>query len=367
MRLLYLSEAVIPSRLANAVHVMKMSAALAANGNQVSLLAVKGDDAEAAGSDLFAHYGVAPDFELIRLGYPSFKGGSLIYPLRCARRVRAVKPELVYGRYPRGMALAAAMGYDCVLETHLPVEMMDPLSLRAFRLMERSGRLKRLVVISQVLKEMLIPQTTVKDILVAHDAVDLPSGDLPPASGFPPDKFNVGYVGNLYEGRGGEVVLEMARQTPRALFHLVGGRPEELARWKERDLPPNLIMHGFAPPSKVAAMQASCQALLMPYQRRVDVPGQGDTSRWMSPLKMFEYMASGAPIISSDLPVLREVLADGENALLVEPDEAGAWVTALKSLMEDRALASRLADRAAGDVAQGHTWRIRAGEVLAGL
>ena len=48
-------------------------------------------------------------------------------------------------------------------------------------------------------------------------------------------------------------------------------------------------------------------------------PSSAISREFTSPLKLFEYMASGRPIVASDLPSLREVLADGRNALLVEP------------------------------------------------
>ena len=69
----------------------------------------------------------------------------------------------------------------------------------------------------------------------------------------------------------------------------------------------------------------------MPYQRNVSIGIKGsNTADWMSPLKLFEYMSSGVPIISSDLPVLREILEDRRNALLVPPKNFDSWDEALK-------------------------------------
>ena len=79
-------------------------------------------------------------------------------------------------------------------------------------------------------------------------------------------------------------------------------------------------------------------------------------------MKLFEYMSFAKPIVASDLPVLREVLTPGENALLVEPDDVAGWVCALRRLMDDPdERRARAAFRA------NHTWRIRASRILDAL
>ena len=69
----------------------------------------------------------------------------------------------------------------------------------------------------------------------------------------------------------------------------------------------------------------------MPYQEKVMISNDMDTSKWMSPMKLFEYMLSGVPLISSDLPVLREILKDNENAKLVNPGDVDEWCNAIDS------------------------------------
>ena len=74
----------------------------------------------------------------------------------------------------------------------------------------------------------------------------------------------------------------------------------------------------------------------------------------MSPLKVFEYMAAGKPVLASDIPALREILRDGETALLLPPGEPEAWAAALGA----RARAVFLSE---------YTWDARAARILARL
>jgi glycosyltransferase involved in cell wall biosynthesis len=82
-------------------------------------------------------------------------------------------------------------------------------------------------------------------------------------------------------------------------------------------------------------------------------------------MKVFEYLACGRAIVASDLPVLREILNEG-NAWLVAPEDAAAWSRALQSLAEDPRRRESLAGRARSDSAM-YTWAERARRALGGL
>jgi len=107
----------------------------------------------------------------------------------------------------------------------------------------------------------------------------------------------------------------------------------------------------------------------MPYPRSgIGVAsGASDTSRWCSPMKMFEYMATGAPIIASDLPVLGEILRDDHNALIAPAGDAAAWQRAVERLLGEPELADRLAGQAYDDLARHHTWDSRVRGIFAEL
>jgi glycosyltransferase involved in cell wall biosynthesis len=103
----------------------------------------------------------------------------------------------------------------------------------------------------------------------------------------------------------------------------------------------------------------------MPYQKEVMVSqNASETSRWMSPVKLFEYMSSRKPIVSSNHKVLREVLEHDRNCLLCEPDDAGQWVQAIARLRRDRDLFSRVSETAYRDFVNNYTWDKRVERIL---
>ena len=97
----------------------------------------------------------------------------------------------------------------------------------------------------------------------------------------------------------------------------------------------NVTLTGFVPNRHIPLYQAAGEILLMPYERSVTVSGGGNTADICSPMKMFEYMAAGRAILSSDLAVLHEVL-DETSAVFCPPENSQAWVSALGRLARGR-------------------------------
>ena len=373
MKILYISDSTIPKRSANSIHVMKMCNAFSRMGHEVILLSTKrlGSQEKDVQSD-FDFYGVEPHFELKKLWVPQWKHSLLLYSLRCAIETLKIKPDIVYGRFLLSIWLAAMLGFEVIYEMHFPVGHLRRLGKFSFTSLIKSRRLRHLVVISHALKDMIKNDVSGEKIIVAHDGADLISVDhketqtgvLDPHG----NRTKIGYVGHLYPGRGIELILKMATELPDIDFHIIGGREEDIKTRKGEVERNNVFFHGFVSPSLINIYIRNFDILIMPYQRRVTISGDkySDTSQWMSPLKMFEYMASGKPIMASDLPVLREVLNQGKNAILVDPDDTDAWVRAIKHLVNNEELRKRIAQQALIDLKQSYTWERRAQKVLSG-
>jgi glycosyltransferase involved in cell wall biosynthesis len=170
-----------------------------------------------------------------------------------------------------------------------------------------------------------------------------------------------GYFGHLYEGRGIEIIEAMAEARHDVLFLIFGGNEQDVQIRRRVNRLDNLHFLGYVPHTVSLQAMRTVDVLLMPYQESVSIGVKGhDTARWMSPMKMFEYMATGVPIISSDLPVLKEVLRDGENAILVPPSDIDCWVQALEKILKNSCLAKNIGRRAHQDYKENYTWTKRA-------
>lgn len=366
MNIVYVSLSYVPSRRASTVHVMKMCAALARAGHDVRLIAKRSRDPADAGIDDHAFYGVS-GFAIEKLARPGPRGGGVIYALATLRALlaRRGRTDLVYSRDAVGALAAVLLRMPTVVELHAVPH--DPRIRALVRWIVRQRSLRGLVAVSEALRRDLVAHALVPSrapVIVAHDAAD-PPGPVALAGGAT-SRPRIGYVGNLYAGRGIELILELAARLPGHDFELVGGSERDLATWRARGLPPNVTLAGFVRPAELAERYRRFSVVLMPYPRSgiAVASGAHDTSRWCSPMKMFEYMAAGVPIVSSDLPVLGEVLRHDHNALIAPADDVAAWQRAVERLVGDPALARRLAQQAHADLIRDHTWDNRVRRIL---
>jgi glycosyltransferase involved in cell wall biosynthesis len=116
------------------------------------------------------------------------------------------------------------------------------------------------------------------------------------------------------------------------------------------------------PHAEMPEYLAACDVLVSPHGKQAD-----GGEFFGSPTKLYEYMASGRPIVASNLGQIADVLTDGESALLVPPDDPEALARAIVRLIDDACLRARLGRNARAAAEAHHTWRRNAERVLACL
>jgi glycosyltransferase involved in cell wall biosynthesis len=273
---------------------------------------------------------------------------------------------------PQAATLAAQRGLATVFELHdLPSGFMGPWLLS--RYLTSRGK-KQLVVNTRHLAGKIQNNYSLpNDLLVlAPNGVDLDRYlDLPSPTEARENlgltsAFTAGYTGHLYAGRGIEFILQIARQIPYIQFLFVGGRLQDVATRKRdaADLQ-NVRFVGFVPNAELPQYQAACDVFLMPYARKVAGSSGTDIAEFTNPLKMFEYLACGRPIMASDLLILREILTD-ENAIILPSGDLDAWVQSLLRLHSEPLTRSRLSNAGKATAAK-YSWQNRAQRVLQGI
>lgn len=364
MKMVCISASQIPSDTANSIQVMKVCQAFTQLGHAVTLL-VPGIPPETINQEqLKDHYGLEKLFPIQWLPGRNRH----LFPWKAVRQALRMKTALIYAWPLQSAALGLLAGIPTMLELHdLPTGRFGPFWLWLFLVFP--GR-KRLLPITRALQSALNlpPNQTV----IAPDGVDLERYVSLPAPESArrilglPGAITVLCTGHLYAGRGADLFLELAAKFPQTSFVWVGGRPADVEAWKERAARlPNVSFTGFIPNERIPLYQSAADVLLMPYQRTIATSSGGNTAGISSPMKMFEYMAAGRAILTSDLPVLREIL-DENTAVFCPPDDVAAWESALARLLNNENDRQVLGQRARVAVAQ-YSWLRRAQRVLEGF
>ncbi|HEY3459446.1 MAG TPA: glycosyltransferase family 4 protein, partial [Casimicrobiaceae bacterium] len=201
-------------------------------------------------------------------------------------------------------------------------------------------------------------------LLVAADGVDaiLAQNARPVALGHDPV---ILYIGSLHPWKGVDVAIAAMRDVARGMLVIVGGDEPEIARLRARAVQEGVgervrFVGAVAPKQRFDWIAAATLCVLPLSTATI-------AARYTSPLKLFEYLALGKPVVTTDLPAIREVVEHEKNAWLVARAEAGAFAAGINALLDDDARRSALgtAARATGTE---RTWDARArsiGEFIA--
>lgn len=230
-----------------------------------------------------------------------------------------------------------------------------------------------LVVLTSIMKEMLIARgVSAKKILVESSAVDpetFPGGisreDARKKLNISEQGKIVAYIGNFHTlglEKGLDTIVQsvpiVTRGYENVSFYFVGGpmkyADSYIATLQESGV--DSLHYRFfdrQPYKEIYLWLAAADVLVMP------LPDHPRFSKNTSPMKIFEYMTSGRPMVMSDLPAFQDVLKHEKNALLVHPQDTDAFASAVLRLLKDNELSSKLAENAQRDV-RLKTWDARA-------
>jgi glycosyltransferase involved in cell wall biosynthesis len=314
---------------------------------------------------IYDHYSIKYKFPIERFKLSHKPGKLTQFALKSVLFVKKKEGDvIIYSRNAKVAIWASLLFIPFIIELHdKPKTPTDNLSIKLGSL---SKHLITFVVISKALKKKYRKLGYNGDkFVVLPDAVDL--------NAFPAPQYfkrkcrnriSLGYAGHLYQGRGIDLILDIAERLRDLKFFVIGGTDELIQYWKKQLYSKNIdnvIFTGFVPNRDIPEKLMSTDILLMPYQRHVAVDGnRGDTSEFMSPMKMFEYMATGKPIISSDLPVLKEIMIHGKNAILVHGDSPDLYAESINGIIQNPDLGKKIGEEARYLVEKKFNWTIRA-------
>ncbi|MFO8033143.1 MAG: glycosyltransferase [Desulfohalobiaceae bacterium] len=332
MKILYISTAEIPSQSANSINIMSSCSAMAELGHEVALCVPNSRNKYR--KDIFSFYGLPSCFDILHLPCPTIPGGRYLYCCYLNKAARKFKPDILFGRYRRGLIALSGKGWPFVLEMHTVIRNNEKRKYSELKEITKSKNFLALITITQKMAEhfqcLPFPELTPDKIFVAPNGSDTRFELKPVKLPRNTSGWQIGYAGSLKAQKGMELISHIAKGLPEHDFHIFGGDDNSIEEWRQLMPWSNVHFHGFVPPGKLPSWLVSLDICLLPNQQVArNRPGEIISS----PLKLFDYMSLGKAIIASDFKEIRENISDRE-ALLLPYDQAQAWIETIKKLTQ---------------------------------
>lgn len=379
MKIAYCTNVRLPSERAHGHQIAQVCDSLARLGHEVTIFAPFRKNVVT--DSYHAYYNAEPAVKIEHLGSfdpiqsPLLPGVTGLLTLNAMLR-RALRTSLRDSHfdiaYTRSPALLPAMlesGIPVVLELH----QLPRRNKRAF--VKQCNQCRVVSCLTSPMRDALLEWgVSAEHVMVAGDAVDIGRFKTLPSKEAARQQFKiqterlvVGYVGRLKTlgmEKGVASLIDALKflHDAHEFFGLVVGGPakdqnEYEALAKDAGLNgTDVLFTGEIPAADVPAALAACDIFVMPFP---DLPHYRYN---MSPLKMFEYMAAGRPIITSDLPTVRDVLSD-ETAVFCKPGDTASLVLALHWIKEHPQEAAERTLKAQ-ELVKTHTWEERMKRIL---
>lgn len=364
MKLLYVANARIPTEKAHGIQIMKMCEAFSDAGTSVTLVTswrfnhIKEDPFEFYGIKRGFKIVYLPNLELTQLGWIGYWARTVTYSISLFFYLLFKKFDAIYGRNELPLYIATLFNRCTYWEAHdgrwnLIIKRLLP-------------RLRGISVISTPLKDFYIEKGfDAEKLRIFPDGVDINlfMKDLSKEKAreileIKSDKKIILYTGHLYKWKGVDTLAEAARKMPNGDFYIVGGTPKDIDGFsKKYKNIENLKIVGHVKYEKIPIYLKSADVLVLPNSGREDI-----SKKYTSPLKLFEYMASGRPIVVSDLESMRAIL-DEDLAYFFKPDNSGSLRDTTETVFKNYEESKEKAQRSIEKV-KNFSWSNRARDIL---
>jgi glycosyltransferase involved in cell wall biosynthesis len=359
----------IPGFTANSVGVIKICYNMAKQGHKVDLLIPDGHQSNVS-SSVWEFYNVEPIFNIHYIKTFKWMGkfSVLIFFIKSAFFIFSNKIESVNSRSLIFSCLIGLIGKPIIFESHNYAKFKKSIFRHIWIFLVKSNLYKASMISTTTVGKQSYITHGIKSskIIVLPNASDLElfknqpeKTELRHILNLSLDQKIICFCGSLYPGRGIDEVIYSIEKTPDAYFLIVGGPENDVQYYKKivaaKGLK-NCLFTGHIPQKKVPAYLMASDILLMPYTNKTAHP-------YMSPMKMFDYIATGKAIIATNYPVVQEILTEGETAIFVKPDNEKDLHKAILKLLKSKTLYENLCKNTL-KMRKNYSWALRAEKMV---
>ena len=333
MKICYLANTAIPSTNASSIQIVKMCEAFSALKNHVTLITTN-----ASNGNIFNFYNIKTKFKFKKIKYfKKFPLGINFYLFSILSVIESIKfkPDIYITRNFFTCFFLILLKKKTILELHHGLN-SEP---RIIRFIVKnynflnSKYLVKLIAITNYVKYDYINKYSIKSSKI----IILPSGSSIKENykyKINKKKLYIGYFGSLYKSRGLDLIIKLALIDPKNNYYIYGNKKKAKLSFSKK-IEKNLHLNDYVPYKKISKILLNMDLFLMPYTSAITVAGDvGNITKYTSPLKLFDYLSAGRPIMCSNFDVLREIITENKNAIFVKNyQNAFAWKKEITKLI----------------------------------
>ena len=351
LKINYISELNIPSKSAYSIHVMKMCEAFSKLGFETNLFTINSKNL----SKTFKDYNVKYKFNIISI-FNKFK--KLNFLLRIIYSIKIfsknfdnesifISRSVIFALY------ASILKKNIILELHHEITGFSKFIYYFLKSLGLINNLKYIFLHKQLRNFYKIKANkniVLDDASNIEDFKQIKSKKL---------KKTCVYIGSFFEGKGIEQIFRLAKQNKKIFFHIYG----EKKYLKKVEKIKNLKIFNHVSYSKIPWVLSRYDVALMPYQKKVKGRASIWLEKYMSPLKMFDYLSAKMLIIASDLKVYKHILKNNFNCKLIKVNDDTEWSKSINSIFKN-SKQNKYLKKNAYATAKKYTWDKRCQKII---
>jgi|TARA_B100001093_G_C26841557_1_gene1020804 hypothetical protein len=347
----YVSELNLPSKSAYSIHVMKMCDGFSELGYKVNLFTIKTKNS----SKIFRNYNLRKKFNIFSIFNDHI---NLNFFLRIIFSIKILlkkidKNNLFVSRSIIFAIIASILKKNVVLELHHEITGFTRILYFISKYLKLIENLRFIFLHKELKKYYKIED---KKNIVLDDASDVKNFSTKKTKKL---TNTCVYIGSFFEGKGVEQIFRLAKKNMKINFHIYGEKKYLINKRKQT----NIKIYDYVNYSKIPKILSKYNVALMPYQKKVKGRSSINLEKYMSPLKMFDYLASRMIIIASNLDVYKHILKNNFNCMLVNINDDDSWTKSINLALSHNKHNGYL-KKNAFKTAKNYTWEKRCKKII---
>ncbi len=351
----YIAEIFLPSKSAYSIHVMKMCNEFAKKKINTNLYIYNKKN----NLNFFKQYNCKKKFNIHSLNIKKNNFfGRVLFAIKILKLILPNNNSLIISRSVITAILLNFFGRNVILELHHELTGLTKYFFFLFKNFSSFRNLKIIFITNNLSNHFKLKENKT---IILDDGVDLDNFKLKKKHKV--KKRTCGYFGSFAKGKGIENIINISKLNKDIFYDLYGDFQNSSFSKNSFKNIKNVKYKGYVKYKNIPQMLSKYDILLLPYSSKVYVRSKSiETSKYMSPLKLFDYMASKKIIVASKMNVYKHIL-NKKNSILIESGSSNLWANKIENIFNNLNKYKKLGN-SAYKLVKKYTWSIRINKII---